>query len=973
MRRLDLLRAWPALLLAGLILVPCQTKAGGTERFGEAPGYQSLGGLAVLDGGRIKPLDTSARLHLKEIYGRDQLKLESAAGSTETWTALAALVDWPLHPTAWDEREVVLIDMFDYRGFKQLLLAESVKETLRKAAQREGVSTETKSKLETLAQQDVVAEKDLAQVLDPKQITNPDDLAALKLWSYKLAEGRKWIAPADLEAAVVDVDGKSIAFLDWFGELSRRNQAARRSRTEPKFSPRERRVIELGERLVRYQAFRDHNEQSIPELDLALVPRPSSDTYLAYTGQVVQDLLSGHAAEPDSSGLEADVFNTLAMYLTDIKSVNRYMSDIRDGKQKPPGQDPDFDPGFRKWLRQTSGWVPLRLIKTAPIEDLEKAGFDRSLVESFRTAQSRFEEAATRSPGQLDRESAQALVAAARALGESSNPELYPTSEAMARETEFNRIAPFSWAPVAYGIALILFLLSLGIDAPPKSLLAGLGKAFYGLGWVSFLSGVGLEVVGFKYRIEISGWAPVTNMYETVIWVALGAALLGLVLEAINRRKYAITAASGVALLATVLAANVPLLDANIGQLQPVLRDNYWLTVHVLTIVSSYAAFALAMGLGLLGLGYYLSATYRRDVDFRRAILPTLIGIPVLALGIGLSFAESGAMWQWPSLDRGWPGYLAAMIGLFMTTGGLAAVFGELANRASIPTIVVGLVAAAAGGTASYFFYDRMPPSWWPQEAPYWFPTAFLGICGLGLAVLGLIGRGSRHVLARNLDSDDKVGTWHDEREPSMSGSPSLGMASKRKPTPARPSVSEILAKAAQPTPLDARGEAIQYTVARVKPLSNFLYRAMQVGVLLVAAGTILGGVWADVSWGRFWGWDPKEVWALITLLIYLVPLHGRFAGWVSTFGLVAASVFCFGSVLMAWYGVNFVLGVGLHSYGFTEGGGQGVVILTTLVVMSLVLGAGWRRRLGTPKPVVQPAVAPQIKRPTEQPVGAGR
>ena len=123
---------------------------------------------------------------------------------------------------------------------------------------------------------------------------------------------------------------------------------------------------------------------------------------------------------------------------------------------------------------------------------------------------------------------------------------------------------------------------------------------------------------------------------------------------------------------------------------------------------------------------------------------------------------------------------------------------------------------------------------------------------------------------------------------------------------------------------LDARGRAMQRTVATVKPLSNFIYRAMQVGVLLIAAGTILGGVWADYSWGRFWGWDPKEVWALITLLVYLVPLHGRFAGWVSTFGLVVASVVCFLSVIMAWYGVNFVLGVGLHSYGFVEGGSQG-------------------------------------------------
>ncbi len=139
---------------------------------------------------------------------------------------------------------------------------------------------------------------------------------------------------------------------------------------------------------------------------------------------------------------------------------------------------------------------------------------------------------------------------------------------------------------------------------------------------------------------------------------------------------------------------------------------------------------------------------------------------------------------------------------------------------------------------------------------------------------------------------------------------------------------------------LDARGRAMQATAARIKPVANFVYRAMQVGVLLVAAGTILGGYWADKSWGRFWGWDPKEVWALITLLVYLVPLHGRFAGWVSTFGLMVASVICFLSVLMAWYGVNFVLGVGLHSYGFTEGGGQGIVICASLAVIAVVGGA---------------------------------
>ena len=144
----------------------------------------------------------------------------------------------------------------------------------------------------------------------------------------------------------------------------------------------------------------------------------------------------------------------------------------------------------------------------------------------------------------------------------------------------------------------------------------------------------------------------------------------------------------------------------------------------------------------------------------------------------------------------------------------------------------------------------------------------------------------------------------------------------------------------------DERSLAMQATAGRIKPIARFLDRSMQIGVLLVATGTILGGIWADRSWGRFWGWDPKEVWALITLLVYLVPLHGRFAGWVSTFGLVVSSVVCFGSVVMAWYGVNFVLGVGLHSYGFSEGGGQGVVLSAMLAVLAVVFAAAWRRRL---------------------------
>ena len=112
----------------------------------------------------------------------------------------------------------------------------------------------------------------------------------------------------------------------------------------------------------------------------------------------------------------------------------------------------------------------------------------------------------------------------------------------------------------------------------------------------------------------------------------------------------------------------------------------------------------------------------------------------------------------------------------------------------------------------------------------------------------------------------------------------------------------------------------------------------------LLAAGTILGGVWANYSWGRFWGWDPKETWALIALLCYILTLHGRLAGWWTQFGLVVASVVCFLAVLMAWYGVNFVFGKGLHSYGFGLGGEM--YVASFVVADLLFVGfAIWRYR----------------------------
>lgn len=96
--------------------------------------------------------------------------------------------------------------------------------------------------------------------------------------------------------------------------------------------------------------------------------------------------------------------------------------------------------------------------------------------------------------------------------------------------------------------------------------------------------------------------------------------------------------------------------------------------------------------------------------------------------------------------------------------------------------------------------------------------------------------------------------------------------------------------------------------------LENAVYRVLQVGFVFLVAGTILGGVWAYQSWGRFWGWDPKETWALISILIYAIPLHARVFGFLRGVSFSVATMAGFAAIVFTYWGVNFVL-VGLHSY----------------------------------------------------------
>lgn len=100
-----------------------------------------------------------------------------------------------------------------------------------------------------------------------------------------------------------------------------------------------------------------------------------------------------------------------------------------------------------------------------------------------------------------------------------------------------------------------------------------------------------------------------------------------------------------------------------------------------------------------------------------------------------------------------------------------------------------------------------------------------------------------------------------------------------------------------------------------IKELTMISEITLLAGLVMVSIGTYLGGVWANESWGRYWGWDAKETWALVTILVYAFILHMRFIpGLQSTFAFNIASLFGFATVIMTYFGVNYYLS-GLHSY----------------------------------------------------------
>ena len=136
---------------------------------------------------------------------------------------------------------------------------------------------------------------------------------------------------------------------------------------------------------------------------------------------------------------------------------------------------------------------------------------------------------------------------------------------------------------------------------------------------------------------------------------------------------------------------------------------------------------------------------------------------------------------------------------------------------------------------------------------------------------------------------------------------------------------------------------------AVIDELTVINYRSLTLGLYFLTIGTFLGAIWANESWGRYWGWDPKETWSFITIIVYTLVTHSRMIpGMKDTYMFNLLALFAFSSVLMTYFGVNYYLS-GLHSYA----GGDPVpvpvfVYVAAGILISLAFAAGYAYRRGS-------------------------
>ncbi len=754
------------LCLVVLVLFSAGARAGETEPLD----WSRWRALPAFGKGRIEPLDTFARKTVEAICGRDAPTLTLEDGRRREFSAAELLFAWLAEPERWEH--VAFLPAEDPRLRREVLELPLRDEGGRRLRFVSPAEVEGNPHLDRYWNKLLRRAKEQGEkfrLSETDRLVKRLDLAYARYRRLTFDAAPPKIAPRRFLRRV------RLAGNAWH-ELFTDPQCAVRIATDE----RVRQLVVESSEAWKDLIDRFHGEEfSRAEIE------PAAAAFRRVSEKLAE--LIGEGADRPLAALAADLRQqTVEMHLAlyDNGDPLRLVPALNPGALEE-NRDPDDDAspwlGFQAMIDGAEG-----LLRDYPRPELGRA---RAAHAELRTVymDREAEDRAKRFADAMDR-----FARSIRALAERIEPlrrglpllhrdrslldaTAYPPPGATAAEVLYNRLDPFFWSWVAGAAAAVCLLLAVGRLLVP---------AFW-LGLAALTASLGFNLVGLGSRTYITGLVPLTGMFESVVVVGMFVCLLGPWLtlsplfgrvfsgrrhvgpvstpradvpsaakrasriEAVLRRRLFALAGAIVGTLVMALAYYAPatVMHREIGAAMPILRDNFWLLVHVVTIMAGYASAAIALILGNAALGYYLFGRY-----------------------------EKGSV--------------------------------------------------------------RHPPA----------------ACSL---------------------------------------------------------------------------------------LAGFIYTAVKITVLLLAAGTILGALWADVSWGRFWGWDVKEVWALISLLVYLCFLHARHVGWSGNFGFCPTAVLGATVILFNWYGVNFILGSGLHAYASGAGGQLQVTAAVALQWLFLIAAAG--------------------------------
>lgn len=401
-------------------------------------------------------------------------------------------------------------------------------------------------------------------------------------------------------------------------------------------------------------------------------------------------------------------------------------------------------------------------------------------------------------------------------------------------EVFFNKLRPFYQGTVLYVLAFLLGAGSLlAVNVDNGVLAKALGRAAVAVVALTFI----VHTFGLAARIYMQGYAPVTNLYSSAVFIGWFCVVMGLFMEWIYKNGLSAVLAAVIGFVTLIIAHN--LADGDTMQMmQAVLDSNFWLATHVTAVTIGYSATFMAGCLAILfiavGIHIQCLSQNRHKVLFTM-LFTGVVGVLALATVIAISQDQVMAVLQGFIEHDTW----------FL-----------IRNVILMPGYVL------------------------------LFLTMFIGVVYL-LTFL-----------------------------------------------PWRPKISEL-----------------------ENSLGKMIYGTVAFALLFSFVGTVLGGIWADQSWGRFWGWDPKENGAVLIVLMNALILHARWAGMVKTRGMAVLAVL--GNIITAWswFGTN-MLGVGLHSYGFMDKALMWMLIFIASQLAIMTAGmiplSKWKS-YATPRPKADP------------------